>query len=306
MNLTRRTILRGAMGGALTLGASSLLPRRSFAASTLALGSAMLDTLSDGNLVLPLSFVTPHDGAAAKLAELGVTGDQVEPPCNVTLYRDGTNTVLFDVGAGPDFMPTAGKLGEALDALGVSAEEVTHVIFTHAHPDHLWGVLDDFDEPLFTNATHMMGAAEMDYWLNPETVNTIGTERQSFAAGALRRLEILKDQIETFEPEAELLPGIRAHASFGHTPGHMAFEVAQGSNSVMIVGDAIGNGHLAFAVPDWVSGSDQDAEMGVATRLSLLSMLAERKMAMIGYHLPGGGIGMVEAANGAYRFEPEV
>jgi len=302
MIFTRRTILR--MGAA--AGATALLPLRSFAAQTMTLGSATLDTLSDGNLVLPMGFVTDHPGAAEVMARYGLTGPQVEPPCNVTLYRDGTNTVLFDVGAGPDFMPTAGKLHEALDALGVSADEITHVVFTHAHPDHLWGVLDEFDEPIFANAQHMMGKAEWDFWTDPETQNTIDEGRKTFAAGALRRMSLLEDRIVTFGDGEEILPGVGARASHGHTPGHMAFEVRQGNSACMVVGDAIGNNHLAFAEPLWASGSDQDAEMGAQTRLGLLNQLADAQMPMIGYHLPEGGIGRVERDGAAFRFATEV
>jgi glyoxylase-like metal-dependent hydrolase (beta-lactamase superfamily II) len=302
MIFTRRTILR--MGAA--AGATALLPLRSFAAQTMTLGSATLDTLSDGNLVLPMGFVTDHPGAAEVMARYGLTGPQVEPPCNVTLYRDGTNTVLFDVGAGPDFMPTAGKLHEALDALGVSADEITHVVFTHAHPDHLWGVLDEFDEPIFANAQHMMGKAEWDFWIDPETQNTIDEGRKTFAAGALRRMSLLEDRIVTFGDGEEILPGVGARASHGHTPGHMAFEVRQGNSACMVVGDAIGNNHLAFAEPLWASGSDQDAEMGAQTRLGLLNQLADAQMPMIGYHLPEGGIGRVERDGAAFRFVAEV
>ncbi len=302
MIFTRRTILR--MGAA--AGATALLPLRSFAAQTMNLGSATLDTLSDGNLVLPMGFVTDHPGAAEVMARYGLTGPQVEPPCNVTLYRDGTNTVLFDVGAGPDFMPTAGKLHEALDALGVSADEITHVVFTHAHPDHLWGVLDEFDEPIFVNAQHMMGKAEWDFWIDPETQNTIDEGRKTFAAGALRRMSLLEDRIVTFGDGEEILPGVGARASHGHTPGHMAFEVRQGNSACMVVGDAIGNNHLAFAEPLWASGSDQDAEMGAQTRLGLLNQLADAQMPMIGYHLPEGGIGRVERDGAAFRFATEV
>ncbi|MDF1620630.1 MBL fold metallo-hydrolase [Pseudothioclava nitratireducens] len=302
MAFTRRTFMRTA----LATGIAGALPLRGFAAQTMTLGGATLETVSDGNLVLPMNFVTDHEGALEKMASLGVTGDQVTPPCNVTLYRDGTNTVLFDVGAGPDFMPTAGKLLDTLDAMGVSPDEITHVVFTHGHPDHLWGVLDDFDDPLFANATHMMGKDEFDYWINPETVNTIDEGRQSFAAGALRRLQAMEDQIETFGADQEILPGIKSHASYGHTPGHMAFELRQGNDAVMIVGDAIGNHHLAFAAPDWVSGSDQNPDLGIETRMALLAYLADQQMPMVGFHLPEGGIGRVERADGVFRFVPEV
>lgn len=298
MTLTRRTILQTGAAALLT----PMFARRSWAASTMEIGNIRVDTLSDGHLVLPMSFVTDHDGAREIMATYGMTGDAVEPPCNVTLLRDGTNTVLFDVGAGPDFMPTAGKLSEAMDALGITADDVTHVVFTHAHPDHLWGVLDDFDEPLFANATHMMGKQEWDYWIDPETASTIGAGRESFAAGAIRRLQLLEDRIVTFDPEMEILPGINAVASYGHTPGHMSFEVRQGNDACMIVGDAIGNHHLAFAQPLWASGSDQDPELGSKTRADLLARLTDQQMPMIGYHLPDGGIGRVERDGESYRF----
>jgi glyoxylase-like metal-dependent hydrolase (beta-lactamase superfamily II) len=97
-----------------------------------------------------------------------------------------------------------------------------------------------------------------------------------------------------------------AHDTPGHTPGHMAFELRQGSEAVMVVGDAIANDHLALARPDWASGSDQDAEQGIATRLRLLDQLANDKMAMVGFHLPEGGLGRVERNGDAYRFVAEV
>lgn len=302
MQITRRALL----GGSLALGAMGALPRMSFAATRMTLGGARLDTLSDGHLVLPMDFVSDNPGAAAILARHGLTGPQIEAPCNVTLYRDGTNTVLFDVGAGPDFMPTAGKLAAALDALGVTTDDVTHVVFTHAHPDHLWGVLDEFDEPIFANAAHMMGRVERDFWIDPNTVSTMPRGRETFAAGALRRLRTLDDRVVTFEEDTEILPGILAVATHGHTPGHMSFEIAAGGSGVMVVGDAIGNGHLAFDAPLFHSGSDQDVEMGAKTRIALLEHLASRQLPMVGYHLPEGGVGRVETAGDAFRFLTEV
>lgn len=304
MRITRRELM---VGGLAALSGGVGL--RAFAATDMELGTARLTTLSDGNLVLPLDFLIgdlPQAQAIEALAQHGITGDTLTPPCNVTLYRDGTNTVLFDAGSGHAFMPSAGRLADALDAAGVSADEITHVLLTHAHPDHLWGVLDDFDDPVFANATHMIGQAELDYWTDPATVDTIGTARASFAVGAARRLEAIADRLETFTGGQEVLPGILAHDTPGHTPGHISFEVRQDSTAVMVVGDAIGNGHLALAHPDWASGADQDTEQGIATRVRLLDQLATDGMAMVGFHLPGGGLGRVERADGAYRFVTEV
>lgn len=302
--LTRRLLLTS-LGTALALPA---LPRRIWASSSLTLGTMQIDTLSDGNLVLPGDFILggmPQDEMTAIVTKYGLPTDQLTPPCNVTLLRDGTNTVLFDVGSGPDFQPTAGKLAEAMDLLGLAVEDVTHVVFTHGHPDHLWGVLDEFDEPVFANAEHMMGAAEFDYWTDPDTVSSIGEARTTFAVGAARRLNVLADRMRRLADGEEVVPGVAARLTPGHTPGHLSFEIRSGSDGVMVVGDAIGNHHVAFERPDWASGSDQDGAMAAATRVSLLDQIAAAQMRLVGFHLPGGGIGRAERADGTYRFVEE-
>lgn len=272
------------------------------------MGGIQIDTLSDGNLVLPGDFILggmPQEEMAAIVGRYGLPTDQLTPPCNVTLLRDGTNTVLFDVGAGPDFQPSAGKLMEAFDVLGLTPEEVTHVLFTHAHPDHIWGLLDEFDEPVFANAVTMIGQAEFEYWMDPATVNTIGEARTTFAVGAQRRLAAIAETVRLIGDGEEVLPGVAARLTAGHTPGHMAYELRAGSDSAMVVGDALGNHHVAFERPDWASGSDQDGPLAAATRTSLLDQIATAQMRLIGFHLPGGGIGRAERANGGYRFVEE-
>lgn len=296
---------RGFIGAAVVAG---LVPRRLWAGSTLELGALRIDTLSDGNLVLPGDFILggmPQAELEAIMARHGLADqrEQITPPCNVTLLRDGTNTVLFDVGSGPDFMPSAGKLSEAMDILGLSADEVTHVLFTHAHPDHLWGLLDEFDEPTFPNAEYMMGRAEWNYWTDPTTVDTIGAARQAFAVGAARRLAVIEGSVRLFDDGETLVSGVAAVATFGHTPGHMAFAIG---GDVMVTGDAIGNHHVAFDRPEWASGSDQDPEAAAATRVRLLDRLVADDMRLIGFHLPGGGIGRVERSGDAFRFVEDV
>ena len=294
----RRAVLAG-------LGASA-----AFAPSVQALdiGGATLTTVSDGSLVLPGSFVfdaMPQADLGTVLSDLGIDRERLTPECNLALYQDGENTVLFDVGSGPDFMPSAGMIADSLDAVGLALEDITHVVFTHAHPDHIWGLLDDFDEPAFPEATYFMGRAEWDYWWNPETVKTIGEARAAFAVGAKRRMEAIEDAVTLFDDGDEVLPGIAAISSYGHTPGHMAFEVRAGSEGALVVGDAIGNHHVALARPDWESGADQDAARAVATRKMLLDRLSTEQMPVVGFHLPDGGLGRIEAAETGFRFVAE-
>lgn len=305
MTLSRR----GFLGGSAGVAASSVLglaPTRAHA--QLRVGEMRLDVVSDGSLTLPGDFIfgpMPKDKLAPILDKYQISADVLTPPCNVTLMRHADRVVLFDVGSGSDFAPNSGVLPASLDALGLTPEDITDVVFTHAHPDHLWGLLDDFDDPLFTNARYMIGKTEWDYWMDPETVNTIGDARASFAVGAQRRLAMIEDNITFFEDGAEIIPGVAARATYGHTPGHMAMEVRQGSDAVMILGDCIGNHHVAFEKPEWNSGSDQDAETAAVTRVGLLDQLSHEKTRVIGYHLRGNGVGFVDKTASGYTFVAE-
>ena len=301
MEWTRRSVLASGL-------VAAAAGRSGWAWATVDLaGGLRLDSVSDGNLSLPTEMILgpmPQQEARAILATHGLDGDTLSPPCNVTLLRDADRTVLFDCGAGAAFQPGVGQLLDALETLDVTPDQVTDVVFTHAHPDHIWGVLDDFDDPLFPEAQHWIGREELAYWLDPATVETIGAERQSFAVGAARRLEAIADRLEVVDDGDSVLPQVKAVATPGHTPGHLAFEIGTGADRVFVVGDAIGNHHLAFARPDWLSGSDQDAVLAAQTRSALLARLADAGVPMIGYHLPKGGIGRVERDGAAYRFVP--
>lgn len=302
MKLRRRDF----MSGTAALGVSAAYgwaPAPAHAQATV--GDIKIDVVSDGSLTLPGSFIfdpMPKDELLPILERYGQSPEILTPPCNVTLMRHGDRTVLFDVGSGPDFSPNSGILLGSLEALGVSPDDITDVVFTHAHPDHLWGLLDDFDDPLFPDAQFMIGKTEWDYWMDPNTVDTIGDARVSFAVGAKRRLALIEDQITFFKDGDEIMSGVAARATVGHTPGHMAFEVRQGNEAIMILGDCIGNDHIAFAKPEWHSGSDQDPETAAVTRVSLMDQLTQEKTRVIGFHLTGNGLGYVDKGTDGYRF----
>lgn len=270
----------------------------------MSLGGMQIDIVSDGHLTLPRDFILgglPEAELAPILARHAIGDGPLMPPCNLTLVRHDDRVILFDVGSGPDFMPTAGMLPDTLDAMGISPEDVTHLVMTHAHPDHIWGIQDDFGDLFLPNAQLFIGRAEFDYWMDDNTLSTIGTERQTFAAGAKRRLEDLADQFTLFDDGEEILPGVAARATVGHTPGHMSFILRDGSESLLVTGDALGNDHVAFEQPSWQTGSDQDGATAAQTRVALLDQITNEQMAIAGFHLPGG-LGRVERDGSAYRF----
>jgi glyoxylase-like metal-dependent hydrolase (beta-lactamase superfamily II) len=120
--------------------------------------------------------------------------------------------------------------------------------------------------------------------------------------GAQNRLSVLEDQINLFNYSDEVIPGIEAVNTSGHTPGHTSFSIQRGNESVMIIGDALTHPIISFEKAGWPSGSDQDREQGLKTRLALLDRLATDKTMLLGYHLPYPGLGRVERSNNTYRF----
>ncbi len=264
-----------------------------------------LKTLSDGALTLPATaLVRAADPEQLKkaLQEAGLPADVTRNPINVPVLVRGDDVILFDCGSGPNFMPGAGKLSDSLNEAGIAPERVKHVVFTHAHPDHLWGALDDFGTPAFPNAAYHMAAAERDYWMSPDVYKTLPEDRHAFAAGAQRILKELDSVMKWFKPGDEVAPGVSSFASRGHTPGHVSFDVRVGNETISVVGDALTHGVISFQHPAWAGGSDQEPDEAVATRKRLLDRFSASKSRIVGYHLPAGGIGRVERAGAAYRF----
>ena len=299
MIIKRRSFLKAASCLPLSLSIPSLVH------SEINFGHTKITTVSDGSITLPasLTFDTmPKNELDLIINEFSLSQDQLVRECNVTLVETEDRRILFDVGAGIYFLDGMGAILDSLDEQGLAPEDITDVIFTHAHPDHIWGVLDDFDDLLFPEAMYHIGRVEWDYWWNPETVNEVDESRVQTAVGAKTRFEALQDQIEFFDDGDEPIPGVLALMTPGHTPGHMSFEIANGSQSALIVGDALNNHHVAFKRPNWLSGLDQDPEMAALTRQNLLNRSSSEDMLLIGFHLPGGGIGRVVQSGKEYSF----
>jgi glyoxylase-like metal-dependent hydrolase (beta-lactamase superfamily II) len=266
-----------------------------------------LTTLSDGSFALPVNMLSSSAEPAQlrdALAAAGLSQTEHRNPLNVSVLTRGDEVVIFDCGAGANFMDGAGKLTANLAAAGIAPEKVKHVLFTHAHPDHLWGALDDFGTPAFPEATYHIAAAERDFWTSADVFSQMPEDRQAFAAGAQRNIKELASVLKTFKPGAEIVSGVSAFDTRGHTPGHVSFEVKLGSDTMLVLGDALTHPVISFQHPDWRGGFDQEPDRAIATRRVLLDKLASEQTKIVGYHLPNGGMGRVEKSGSAYRFVP--
>ncbi len=308
--VSRRGVLR-LVGGATACGLTGGSLRSAFAQAaphTMKLGDAEVFVISDGTMSMPLSFALPATDAK-DVSALLATG---RPPLtafkaevNVVVVKAPGALIVIDCGGTSDFMPTLGSFPDRLERAGIKPDDVTHVIFTHAHADHLWGVIDPLDDDTrFSKARHVMTAAERDYWLQPDLVDKVPDAVKGMAVGTGRRLKALEKRIEAVKPDAEIIAGVALIATPGHTPGHVAVRLHFGGASLIVGGDVLVNPVVSFQRPEWAWGADIDRDQGARTRRKLLDQLASERTHLLGYHLPWPGIGHVERKDTAYRFVP--
>jgi glyoxylase-like metal-dependent hydrolase (beta-lactamase superfamily II) len=298
--------------GAAAVSAGTLLPLRCGWASARTVHKyADLEAIvvSDGHFVLPTGFLVAPDAPAAEreaaLKAAGQTGDQFQLVNNVVVIRRQSDVILVDAGTGPRHQPTAGKLAENLKAAGIQPADVTIVVLTHGHPDHLWGILDALGNPIYPRASYVVSAGEWDLWTDANVLQRLPTAlpRERIVTGAQSHFARIKDKVTMARGGEEIVNGISVLDTPGHTQGHISLELA-GGDGLVIGGDALTNAIISFQYPSWRVPVDHEADRGISTRLRLLDQLATDKRRLVGAHLPFPGIGFVERKDGAFRFVP--
>src|SRR5262249_22486656 len=175
-------------------------------------GTFELTVVSDGHLVLPTSFLAPGAPAPEREAILkaaGQTGEQYNSPTNITLIRTPDDLILIDGGAGDAFTRTAGKLGDNHKTAGIDKAKITKVVFTHGHPDHLWGAVDELDDLVTPDAAFYVGTTEWDFWSGENATRGLPAERAGFVTGARRNYAAIKGKVKLIKAGDETLSGLR-------------------------------------------------------------------------------------------------
>ena len=271
------------------------------------IGDARLTVVSDGYFSLPISGLAVNAPEGEKLAFLAdhyLDPEQGHSNTNLLYIEIGTSRVLIDVGSGARWLDTTGRLIDNLEAAGIDPAGITDVIITHAHPDHIWGIRDDFDEPIFPDAQYYMGAEEHAYWLQDGLVDRVDPVRQQFVVGAVNSINADGLEWTLVADGDEVVPGVRMLASPGHTPGHLSVMIDSGGQQLIATGDALTHAHTNFAHPGWYNDTDVDGEMTITSRRKILDMAASDRIAMLGYHFPFPGVGHVRREGEAFEFVP--
>jgi len=218
-----------------------------------------------------------------------------------TLVNTGKDLILFDAGNGElrPGMPV-GKLADNMRAAGLPPEDVTVVVITHGHPDHIAGLVKD-GKPAFPNARLVFGAREFDYWRKGENI----PEGRKPTMEAFHRIAVpFGERATMLEPGQDVVPGIRAVEAFGHSPGMLGFTIESEGRALLLAADVLSHYLVSPQRPGWHVFFDQDKEQAAATRKRFLEMSATDGLPFIGFHLPFPCVGYIErgAEPGSYRY----
>ena len=269
-------------------------------------GSVQITALYDG------IWEKPHDPAFIKnasvedtkeaLGKAGLSTDFVSIPLTVVVVKSGDKYLMVDSGSGGQWQPTAGKLGANMKAAGIDATQISTILISHFHPDHIFGLMEKgTNKPVYPDAELVVAAAEYKWWTEPGRVEKLPEARKALGQRVQTVFPTWKN-FKLVESESEVAPGIRLVNAPGHTPGHAAFLVASGNQQLMISNDAAYVPALLAPHPEWQGAYDQDGPLAVETRRKLLDRVIADKMMVCGAHFPFPGAGSFAKDGSGYAF----
>lgn len=251
--------------------------------------------LRDGQLTIPndnkaLGVGQTPEAVAAVLTAAGLPGDSLTLSINPLLIRDGDRIVLIDTGTGGQ-MGAGGGLMTALTEAGVQPGQVTDILISHSHGDHVGGLVTKDGALAFPNATIRMSEAEWRF-------------AKSYAPAAAL-VKTITPRVQTFAPGAVVAPNITSLSIPGHTPGHVGYEIVSGTDRLLYIGDAMHNSVVSVQRPEWTNAWDEDGAAGIASRQGLLERAASQNLRLYAVHFPFPGVGRIQRRDDGFVWAPE-
>lgn len=318
--LTRRTLLAGAAAagaanasGLWSTAFAATPPTGKQAASfyRYKVGTVEITVVSDGIARVPVTdaFVlnAKVDEVNAALREAFMEPGVFIGPYNPIVINTGSRLALVDMGTGEaNYIASKGVGGQLmtnLTAAGIDPAAIDTIIISHYHGDHINGLLKADNSLAFPNAEVLVPAHEHKYWTDAGEESRSSTPRIADNFKNVRRVighaEVAK-RLRTYDWDKEVMPGVLAVGTPGHTPGHTSHIVTSGSSKVYVQADVTHAPFLFARHPGWHAFYDHEPVQAEATRRKVYDMLAAEKMQVQGFHYPFPSVAHVEKTASGY------
>jgi len=270
-------------------------------------GDIEIISLSDGSITsdVTLLLTNAKPGEVAKLLAASDVEEPIDSAMNAFLILVGDRVILVDTGAGNLLGPKCFKLPKSLKAAGYTPEQVTDILISHIHIDHVGGLVDG-ERRVFPNAVVHVSKKELDFWTDKSIRENFPALMQEFFQIADKTMGpyVASNQVKSFDGTVQLFPGITTEPAYGHTPGMSYYVVESKGKKLVLWGDTMNIPEVQFANPSITIQFDVDSQQAAVQRKKAFADAAKNRYLIALPHMHFPGVGHVQRDGSGYRFIP--
>jgi glyoxylase-like metal-dependent hydrolase (beta-lactamase superfamily II) len=272
------------------------------------LGDFQITALYDGIWYLPIDdkFMRNASGAQVNAALSSAFLPSRVLPISITalMVNTGKKLILIDTGTAGQITDTAGVMLDNLTVAGVSPDDIDTIVISHFHPDHIDGIKTKDGAKVFPKAEILVPEPEWTFWMDDTNLGSYSGKVHGYFLNARRIFADIAKEVRRFRPGADVSPGITSIPAYGHTPGHSAFSIHSGNQSLLVMSDTVRNPYLFVRHPDWQPIFDMDGPLAAKARRHILERAASDRMLVEAYHFPFPACGHIVKSSSGFEFEP--
>ncbi len=267
-----------------------------------------MTALYDGTWFLPIDDKFVHNASATQVND-ALSAAFLPPsvlPISFTalLVNTGSKLVLIDTGTAGQITDTAGVMLDNLKLAGDAPANIDTILISHFHPDHIDGIKTKDGAKVFPNAEILVPEPEWAFWMDDANMGRYSGAVHKYFLNARRIFSDIASEVRRFKPGAELAPGIMSVPAYGHTPGHTAFAVHSGSQSLLVMSDTVREPFLFVRHPQWQPSYDMDGPLAAQARTDMLDRAAADRMLVEAYHFPFPACGHIVKSGSGFDLAP--